>query len=201
VARLFPDALDYLDVYDRAGGLGPRTVLAHAIHLSDREIARLAESGAAVAHCPASNLFLASGEMRLARYREAGIPVALGSDVSGGPELSIFATMRAGAFVQSALRVDAGSAAPPPLAPLDWLRLGTYEGARALGIAAETGSLEVGREADVIAVDPRLVAPVPGEDSDDPAEVMSRLAFRPHPDMVRAAWVRGRLLDGPPGIP
>ena len=43
----------------------------------------------------------------------------------------------------------------------------------------------------MIAVDPRLVAPVPGIDSDDPAEVMSRLAFRPHPDMVRAAWVRG----------
>ena len=52
----------------------------------------------------------------------------------------------------------------------------------------------------MIAVDPRLVAPVPGIDSDDPAEVMSRLAFRPHPDMVRAAWVRGRRLDGPPGI-
>ena len=52
----------------------------------------------------------------------------------------------------------------------------------------------------MIAVDPRLVAPVPGIDSDDPAEVMSRLAFRPHPEMVRAAWVRGRRLDGPPGI-
>jgi guanine deaminase len=200
VARLFPDAIDYLDVYDRAGGLGPRAILAHAIHLSDREVARLAESGAAVAHCPASNLFLASGEMPLARYRAAGIRVGLGSDVSGGPELSMFATMRAGAFVESALRVDAGDAAPPPLGPLDWLRLGSYEGARALGIEDTVGSLEAGREADVIAVDPRLVAPVPGEDSDDPAEVMSRLVFRPHPDMVRAAWVRGRLLDGPPGI-
>ncbi len=200
VARLFPDAVDYLDVYDRAGGLGPSAILAHAIHLSDREVARLAESGAVVAHCPASNLFLASGEMPLTRYREAGIRVGLGSDVSGGPELSLFATMRAGAFVQSALRADAGTAAPPPLGPLDWLRLGSYEGARALGIEDVVGSLEVGREADLIAVDPRLVAPVPGEDSHDPAEVMSRLVFRPHPDMVRAAWVRGRLLDGPPGI-
>src|SRR5512146_1714394 len=79
VAHLFPEARDYLDVYDRAGGLGPAAILAHAIHLSDREVARLAESGAAVAHCPASNLFLASGAMPLARYREAGIRVGLGS--------------------------------------------------------------------------------------------------------------------------
>jgi hypothetical protein len=52
----------------------------------------------------------------------------------------------------------------------------------------------------MIAVDPRLVAPVEGMDSDDPAESMSRLAFRPHPDMVRLAWVRGRSLEGPPGF-
>ena len=200
VAHLFPDAIDYLDVYDRAGGLGPRTILAHAIHLSEREVARLAASGAAVAHCPASNLFLASGAMPLTRYREAGIRVGLGSDVSGGPELSIFATMRAGAFVQSARRVCEHDEASRALGPLDWLRLGSYEGARALGQEDRIGSLETGKQADLIAVDPRLVAPVPGEDSHDPAEVMSRLAFRPHPDMVRAAWVRGRRLEGPPGV-
>ncbi|OGO56309.1 MAG: hypothetical protein A2V85_10685 [Chloroflexi bacterium RBG_16_72_14] len=200
VAHLFPEALDYLDVYDRAGGLVPRTILAHAIHLSAREVARLADSGAAVAHCPASNLFLASGAMPLTRYREAGIRVGLGSDVSGGPELSIFATMRAGAFVQSARRVCEHDEATQALGPLEWLRLGTYEGARALGQEDRIGSLEAGKEADLIAVDPRLVAPVPGEDSHDPAEVMSRLAFRPHPDMVRAAWVRGRRLEGPIGV-
>ena len=163
-------------------------------------MARLADSGAAVAHCPASNLFLASGAMPLTRYREAGIRVGLGSDVSGGPELSIFATMRAGAFVQSARRVCEHDEATQALGPLEWLRLGTYEGARALGQEDRIGSLEAGKEADLIAVDPRLVAPVPGEDSHDPAEVMSRLAFRPHPDMVRAAWVRGRRLEGPIGV-
>jgi guanine deaminase len=199
VRRLFPEALDYLDVYDRAGGLGPRTILAHAIHLSAREVARLAETDTAIAHCPASNLFLASGAMRLARLRGAGIRVGLGSDVSAGPELSIFANMRAGAYTQSSLRV-LGEDDTRPLGPLDWLRLGSLEGARGLGIADETGSLEAGKAADVIAVDPRLVAPIEGVDSDDPAEIMSRLAFRPHPDMVRAAWVRGRRLDGPPGI-
>ncbi len=105
VARLFPDALDYLDVYDRAGGLGPRSVLAHAVHLSGREVARVAETDTALAHCPASNSFLASGAMPLARYRAAGIRVGLGSDVAAGPELSIFANMRAGAYVQNGLRV------------------------------------------------------------------------------------------------
>jgi guanine deaminase len=200
VARLYPEALDYLDVYDRAGALGPRTIMAHAIHLSEREIGRLAETGTAVAHCPASNLFLASGAMRLARYKAAGIRVGLGSDVSGGPDLSIFANMRAGAYTQSGLHVLAEGRGPEPLDPLDWLRLGTLEGARALGLDPEIGSLEVGKDADMIAVDPRLVAPIEGIDSDDPAEVMSRLAFRPHSDMVRAAWVRGRRLDGPPGL-
>ncbi|MDP9483006.1 MAG: amidohydrolase family protein, partial [Chloroflexota bacterium] len=135
VARLFPEAIDYLDVYDRAGGLGSRTVLAHAIHLSAREVARIVETDTALAHCPASNLFLASGAMPLARYRAAGIRVGLGTDVAAGPELSILANMRAGAYTQSALRVledvghDAGAGGPATavLGPLDWLRMGTYD--------------------------------------------------------------------------
>jgi guanine deaminase len=200
VARLFPDAIDYLDVYDRAGGLGPRTIVAHSIHLSDREVARLAETDTAVAHCPASNLFLSSGAMPLSHYLAHGIRIGLGSDVSAGPELSIFANMRAGAYTQSGLHVLADGRGPEPLDPLEWLRIATVGGARALGLQDEIGSLEAGKEADMIALDPRLVAPVDGIDSDDPAEIMSRLAFRPHPDMVRLAWVRGRALDGPPGV-
>ncbi len=90
---------------------------------------------------------------------------------------------------------EAADAGPAGLAPA-----GDERGGTGLGQGEQIGSLEPGKEADVIAVDPRLVAPVPGEDSHDPAEVMSRLAFRPHPDMVRAAWVRGRRLDGPPGV-
>ena len=105
VARLFPEALDYVDVYDRAGGLGARTVLAHAVHLSDRELERLIETGTRVAHCPVSNLFLASGMMPLGRYLDAGLSLGLGSDVAGGPDLSIFTAMRTGFYVQNARRV------------------------------------------------------------------------------------------------
>ena len=201
VRRLFPEARDYVDVYDRAGGLGPRTILAHAIHLSDRELARLVETDTRVAHCPSSNLFLASGIMPLARYREAGLRVGLGSDVAGGPDPSIFSVMQVGAYAQAALKTVAGEA-KPVLGPLDWLRLGTYEGARALGLDDRIGSIEQGKEADLIAVDPRMTAPRRDLSYDawaiEPNDVMSRLIFRAHPDMVRGAWVRGRRLGGPP---
>ena len=196
VGRLFPDALDYVDVYDRAGGLGARTILAHAVHLSDRELERLVETGTRVAHCPVSNLFLASGMMPLGRYLDAGLSLGLGSDVAGGPDLSIFTVMRTGFYVQNARRV-AGVEVGRVLAPLDWLRLGSLGGAQALGLGDIAGSLEAGKEADVIAIDPSLTAPVPGVEDDDPADIASRLMFRSHPDMVRAAWVRGRRLEGP----
>ncbi len=197
VARLFPEALDYVDVYDRAGGLGERTVLAHAVHVTDRELARLVETGTRVAHCPVSNLFLASGVMPLGRYLEAGLGVGLGSDVAGGPDLSIFTVMRVGFYAQNA-RAVAGLESEPVLSPLDWIRLGSLDGARALGLEAEIGSLEAGKEADLIAIDPAFVAPLDGQAPDeDPEDLASRLIFRAHPDMVRAAWVRGRVLEGP----
>ena len=205
VRRLFPEALDYVDVYDRAGGLGERTILAHAVHLSDRELARLVETGTRVAHCPASNLFLASGIMPLARFLDAGLRVGLGTDVAGGPDLSIFSVMRVGAYAQNARRVLLQEDAPV-LGPLDWLRLGSLAGAQALGLDDRIGSLEVGKEADIIAIEAGLTAPArhvdlgapPHDPIDvDPADIASRLIFRPHPEMVRGAWVRGRRLEGP----
>lgn len=196
VTALFPAARDYLDVYDRAGGLGPRAVLAHAIHLADRELTRLVESETRIAHCPASNLFIASGVMPLARYLDAGAVIGLGTDVAGGPELSVFSQMRIGCYAATAWRRLTGAGIPTP-DPLEMLRLATLGGARALGVDDRIGSLETGREADMIVVDPRPTLPPAGEDSDDPAELMSRLVFRERQGMVRGAWVRGRLLEGP----
>jgi guanine deaminase len=210
VARLFPAARDYLDVYDRAGGLGTRSVLAHAIHLSPREQARIAETGTRIAHCPTSNLFIGAGIMPLAARLAAGITVGLGSDVSGGAELSLFGVMRTGAYAQQARRaLDPSAAAGEPVpGPLEWLRLGTLDGARALGLDDRIGSIEPGKEADLIAVDPARTAPLHGsglgaaDDGDDvdlsDAELLvSRLIFRASDTMVRGAWVRGRRLEGP----
>ena len=196
VRRLFPDAIDYTDVYDRAGGLTPHAILAHAIHLSDREVARLAETGAVIAHCPSSNLFLASGAMQLARYLAAGVRLGLGSDVAAGPDTSLFSVMRAGAYTQNALRA-AGLADAPALSPAEWFRLGTLGGAAALGLEDRIGSVEAGKEADLLVIDPSLTLPLASVGAQEDGgweEMLSRLMFRAHPAMVRGAWVRGRLL-------
>ncbi len=194
VAEQFPDSADYLDVYDRAGGLGHKALLAHAIHLSEREVARLVETDSAVAHCPVSNMFIRSGVMPIARYLDAGIRMGLGTDVAGAPELSVITQMRLGFFVHNARATVVGDTAPLP-GPLEWLRLGTLGGAAALGLDKVIGSLEAGKEADLIAVDPELGRPPEAGTCHDVEEIASRLIFRERAGTVRAAWVRGRRLE------
>ncbi len=207
VLGVHPDARDVLDTYERAGGLGPRCILAHCVYINERELARIAETGTVVAHCP-SNVWLNFGVMRLAYYRERGLKVGLGADVGanmGG--VSLWLAMQLGLISQSARAILLGDREHDRrgrLRMLDWLRLATLDGARCLGIDDRIGSLEISKDADLILVDPQMTSPVPGErladfDEDEAEHLMSRLISRPHPEMVRAAWVRGRRLPGPGG--
>ncbi len=145
VARLFPAARDYLDAYEAAGLVGPGAVFGHAIHLTPRERARLAETGAAVAHCPTSNLFIGSGLCDVAGLAALGIPVGLGTDTGGGSSFSMLRTMAA-AYEVGQLR---GRALHP--AELWWLA--TAGAARSLGAETRIGRLAPGIEADLVALD------------------------------------------------
>lgn len=147
VARLFPDAADYLAVYQRYGLAGPGAIFGHAIHLTERERRALAETGSAVAHCPTSNLFIGSGLMDLAGLKNAGVGIGLATDVAGGSSLSMFQTMRA-AYEVAQLRGHS-------LHPAEAWHLATVESARAMGVADRVGNLAEGMEADVIVIDPR----------------------------------------------
>ncbi len=135
---------DYLGIYEKVGLLGPRTLLAHAIHLSASEWDRAAELGVSIAHCPDSNFFLGSGRMRLHEAESRGVAVGLGSDVAAGRSFDLRRAM--------AHAYDNALALGVSVAPARLLRLATLGGAAALGLAAETGSLEAGKSADFIAV-------------------------------------------------
>ncbi len=145
VAELFPDARDYLDVYERFGLAGPRALYGHAIHLSDRERARLAEMGAALAHCPTSNAFIGSGLFDMAGLRGLGVPVGLATDTGGGSSFSMLRTMAA-TYEIAQLR---GTALHP--AQLMWLA--TCGSARALHLHDRIGNLAPGMEADLVVLD------------------------------------------------
>ncbi len=141
VAKLFPDARSYLDVYAHEGLLHPRAVLAHGIWLDEADRRVLAETGAQVAFCPSSNLFLGSGLFDWPAARQAGFRVSAASDVGGGTSLSMQRTLADGYKVQ-ALNGQRLSA---------WVALhaATRGAAEALGLGAEIGSFDVGSVADV----------------------------------------------------
>jgi len=145
VGELFPGSFDYLGVYEKYGLVGERAIFGHAIHLSDREAARLAETGASVAHCPTSNQFLGSGECDVAGLMGRGVRVGLASDVGGGSSFSMFHTMKAAYEVAQRRGVS--------LSPVHLWWLATAGAARALGIGEKIGNLAVGLEADAVVLD------------------------------------------------
>ncbi len=148
VRRLFPERTDYLDVYDHAGLVHRGTVLAHAVHLTERELVRCHEAGAGIAHCPTSNLFLGSGLFRLQLATDARRPVhvGLGTDVGAGTSFSLLATLNE-AYKVARLHGDTLSA-------LRGFFLATLGGARAMGLDRRIGTFSPGREADFVVLDP-----------------------------------------------
>src|SRR5713101_3648284 len=195
VHHLYMSAADYTHVYEKCGLLTPKTVLGHCIHLNPREIAAIAAAQSTVAHCPSSNLFLGSGLMKLDQVLKAGINVGLGSDVAGGPELNMWQVMRAAIEVQKAR-----SAYEPnlrPLRPGEAFYLATLGGARALGKAHVIGSLDSGKEADLIVVDLATLLPYPNEDALaelTPEDVVALCIYRGGPQANLETYVRGKCI-------
>ena len=139
---------DNVEVLDDLGLLGPHTCLAHCIHLSADERRRLAARGAHVCHCPSSNLKLASGICDVPALIAAGVSVALGADGAAcSNNLDGFTELRLAALLHKP------RSGPRALPAAEVVRMATLGGAAALGLADRIGSLEVGKRADVIAVD------------------------------------------------
>jgi guanine deaminase len=189
VAELFPESKNYLDVYDRFGLLGPKTILAHSIHSTPAELERMRETRPIISHCPTSNMFLGSGLIPLESYTSRRVPVALATDIGGGTSPSMWRTMSAAYKIQ---RLRGHNITPTQLY---WLA--TLAGAQALGMDDRVGSLEKGKDADFLVINPdrhrllseRFSRPQTAE------EAVFSLAILGDDRVTEAVYVRGRAMD------
>jgi 5-methylthioadenosine/S-adenosylhomocysteine deaminase len=152
--------------------------------LGEQDISLLALSGAHVVHCPQSNMKLASGACPVAKLLDRGVNVALGTDsAASNNDLNLFGELQAAALLAKLAAEDATA-----LPAADALAMATINGARALGLDDQTGSLEVGKQADIIAVD--LNQP----ETQPHYHPLSLLAYACNGSQVSHCWVAGELL-------
>lgn len=173
-----------IDSLHRLGLLGPRTQCVHMTDLGDQDIALLVATGAHVVHCPQSNMKLASGTCRVHDLLSRGVNVALGTDsAASNNDLNLFGEMQAAALLAKLHSQDASA-----LPAADILAMATINGARALGMEDRIGSLEVGKQADLIAVDLR------GPETQPLYHPLSQLVYACNGSQVSHSWIAGELL-------
>lgn len=175
-----------VEAFHRLGLTGERLVLAHCIHLNEREERILASSGTRVSHCPSSNLKLASGLCRVPHLKAKGISVSLGAD--GAPcnnNLNMFQEMRLASLLQKPVH------GPTAMSAREVFEMATIDGANALGIESDVGSLEVGKKADFAAIDFQTLSMSTELDEKFPERAYSALVYAGSPANVTETWVDG----------
>jgi guanine deaminase len=186
VRELFPQARSYLDVYDRVGMLRPRAMFGHCIWLGDEDRARMAETGAAAAICPTSNLFLGSGLFDFEKADAAGMALSLATDVGGGTSFCMLQTMNE-AYKVARLK---GTYLPA----LRMFYLATLGAARSMRLEGTIGRLAGGTEADFIVLDPKATPLLARrtERCDSLEELLFALALLGDDRAVAATYAAGR---------
>jgi guanine deaminase len=149
VRELFPNLPDYIGVYEHYGLLGPKTLLGHCIHMTDREIAALSETGSVAVFCPTSNLFIGSGLFDRERLMASNVRIGVATDVGGGTSYSMLRTLDEGYKVLQ-LRGQR-------MSPLESFFMMTLGNARALSLEHTIGTLEPGADADIVVLDARAL--------------------------------------------
>jgi 5-methylthioadenosine/S-adenosylhomocysteine deaminase len=172
-----------LERLKRLGIVGPRLIAVHSVHVDEGEMDVMAREGVSVAHCPSSNLKLASGFAPVAAMRSRGIRVGLGTDgAASNNRLDMMTEMRTGALLAKATSGDASA-----MGAFEALEMATLEGARALGLDHEVGSIQAGKWADLAAVELASFETLP---CFDPVSHVVYAAGREH---VTHVWVAGEL--------
>lgn len=205
VKELFPNSSSYTHVYDEAGLLTTKTILAHAVHLSKEEQDLIKAREAKISHCPASNTALTSGAAKVRELVDAGITVGLGTDVSGGYSASILEEVRQAILVSRHVAMGDGDAAK--LSTEEALYLATRGGAKVVGLEDRIGGFDVGMDwdAQMITLD---AVPEDGEfvGQEGPVDIfvheswsdkVHKWVYNGDDRNTAAVWVKGRLVHGP----
>jgi len=190
VRDLYPDARDYLDTYEAHGLLGDRGLYGHAIHMTPREIDRLAEVQGRVIHCPTSNAFIGSGALDLPALAIKGIPLGLATDTGGGSSFSMLHTMAA-AYEAAQHHGHALHAAQ-----LMWLA--TAGSARSLHLQDEIGHLKAGHFADLAVINLRSTPAIAqrANRAQDVWEDVFATLMMGDDRAIRATWIAGTPVTG-----
>ncbi|XP_074660179.1 guanine deaminase-like [Tubulanus polymorphus] len=199
VSELHPNSRDYVSVYDKAGLLTNKTVMAHGIHLSDEELDLMKMRGVAIAHCPNSNISLRSGMLDARKILDRGMKIGLGTDLAGGYHPSILDAMRNAIAVSNILSVQKGDDYRP-LVYQDVFRLATLGGAEALCMDERLGSFEVGKEFDALLIDPHTnYSGIDAFDGDFHQEMFQKFLFLGDDRNIIEVYVQGRKIWPQPG--
>lgn len=208
VREMFPDAASYAEVYDMYGLLTERTVLAHAVHLTEEEAELVAERGAKVSHCPCSNSAITSGAARVRWLMGKGVVCGLGTDMSGGYSASVLEAARQAVLVSRHVCLG-GEGEGAKLSVEEVLWLATRGGAEVVGLEGRVGGFEVGREWDAQLVGLGVVDGEGGVQEGGTAgeeggvdvfgwesweEKVAKWVFNGDDRNTRRVWVRGRLV-------
>jgi guanine deaminase len=190
VARLFPAATDYLDVYERFDLIGRRAVVAHNVHATDSQLERLAARQASIAHCPCSNAALGSGIFPMKRHLDKRVRFALGTDVGGGTGFGVLKEALQAYLLQRLARE------PLSLSPAQMLYLATRAGAEALALGNETGDFLPGKAADFVCLQPPERSPLEAvlRGVDDPQRALAAILTLAGAESVREVHVEGDLV-------
>ncbi len=194
VRRLY--GCENIEAFHRLGLASPKLVLAHCIHLTEAEKKILAETCTRVSHCPSSNLKLASGLCQVPELKKLGVSVSLGAD--GAPcnnNLNMFQEMRLASLLQKPLH------GPTAMPAREVFEMATLEGARALGLERDIGSIEVGKKADLVSLDLTEASVAIDLSEKKPEQAYSAVVYAASSLCVRKTWVDGRLVFDEGSLP
>lgn len=176
--EMFPNYSSYTDIYYRTGILGKRTIMGHCIHLEDDEIHLMNETDTRIAFCPDSNFFLKSGRFPFWKLHDAGIKIAIASDVGGGTDLSMFEMMKLADYTIENKGISISNA----------LYFSTLASAEVIGLKDKIGSIELGKEADLLFVKSDNISKECIE------QELSSLIYLKRNSRIDSTWVKGKKL-------